>query len=145
MNTGKAQAGGEELSLSPPRRNDQTQPHPHGRRHQPPSSGQQLASLLNIEPAQQRPLRATLLSFLLALPWCCILPALLSVFSFATAFTATLFSPRLLLPTFLISIAALLYAHYRIWIRKHGSKTSRLLTTLLTPLILALWYFRLFL
>jgi len=99
--------------------------------------------LQTIAAPAHRSLKATLLSFFLALPWCCLLPGVLSLASFGTAFTAHFLSPTFLLPTFLVSLFALLYAHYRLWVRKHGSPVSRLTTIILTPLILALWYFRL--
>ena len=49
----------------------------------------------------------------------------------------------LLLPLFALAVVVLSYAHYRVWIRGIGSRTSTIILSVNTVLVLSLWVWRL--
>ncbi len=83
------------------------------------------------------------LSVFFSVPWCCVLPAALSFVSLASAAAARVALMKLMLPLFLLSVAFLAYAHYRVWVRKHGHRTSKIVVLVNTVLVILLWSWRL--
>lgn len=80
---------------------------------------------------------------LLSLPWCCIAPALLSLFGFLGAAGSTrIFVSEIFYPLFFLSILFLTRAGYLSFYRKKGSNVSR--TVVLVSIIgaLILWGLR---
>ncbi len=49
----------------------------------------------------------------------------------------------LLLPLFTLAVVVLGYAHYRVWIQGVGSRTSTIILSVNTVLVLSLWVWRL--
>jgi len=49
----------------------------------------------------------------------------------------------LLLPLFALAVVVLGYAHYRVWIRGIGNRTSTIILSVNTVLVLSLWVWRL--
>jgi len=49
----------------------------------------------------------------------------------------------LLLPLFALAVVVLGYAHYRAWIQGIGSRTSTIILSVNTVLVLSLWVWRL--
>lgn len=83
-----------------------------------------------------------LFPLLLSVPWCCVLPAVLSSISVGGAAAARLAIGPLLPFLFAFSILLLGYAHFRAWIRREGHRTARLVLMANTVLVALLWYER---
>jgi len=85
----------------------------------------------------------SLAGFFFSLPWCCITPALLSLFGFFGAVGATRgFLLEVFYPLFLISVLLLGRANYLSFYKKRGSRVSRALVLISTAFALILWAFR---
>ncbi|MCH7519343.1 MAG: hypothetical protein IH964_09990 [Candidatus Dadabacteria bacterium] len=88
-------------------------------------------------------MRYSLTGFFLSLPWCCITPALLSLFGFFGAVGATRgFLLEVSYPLFVISILLLGRANYLSFYKMRGSRISRALVLISTSVALTLWAFR---
>lgn len=89
-----------------------------------------------------RPLKVTALGTAASIPWCCIVPPAL-----AAAGTASSLAARSLggaTPWFLaLSVGLFARAHYLLWVRRHGSPRTRLLTVVLTVVAGFFWAMRL--
>ncbi len=74
-----------------------------------------------------------------AVPWCCVLPAVLSVFGLggtaAMRLTLMRYTPFLLI----FSVFFLGRANYLVHVRKQGNRTSHLIVWLSTLVALVLW------
>jgi len=87
--------------------------------------------------------RLSLVALFLSLPWCCIMPAALSVFGFLGAAGSTrIILKGILFPIFFVSILFLVRAHYLIYIKKNAHSFSRTIVWISTFGALALWAFR---
>lgn len=87
----------------------------------------------------------TLLGTLFALPWCCIVPGILSLLGLAGVTVAT---SRALAGQFMpvllgISLVFLGRAHYLLYIKKQGSRLSHVVTWVATSLAITVWAIRL--
>lgn len=83
-----------------------------------------------------------MMALLLSVPWCCLLPAVLSTVSVGGATLARLAIGPLIPFLFAFSILLLGYAHFRAWIRREGHRTARLVLLANTVLVALLWYER---
>ncbi len=81
-----------------------------------------------------------LFPLLLSVPWCCVLPAVLSSVSLGGAAAARLAIGPLIPFLFAFSIFLLGYAHFRAWIRREGNPTARIVLVANSVLVAALWY-----
>ncbi len=87
-------------------------------------------------------IRSVVGSSLAALPWCCIAPAAFAVSGVATAGVGT--ALRFATPLFLVlSLVFLGRGLYLALVRRHGPRWVRAVVLVATPLIAALWAFRL--
>ena len=87
--------------------------------------------------------RASSIGVLFSIPWCCVLPAVLSFLSLGGAAAARIAVGSVLLPLFALSIGFLGYAHYRAWILRQGRLSAKLILIVNTVLVLLLWAWRL--
>jgi hypothetical protein len=78
-------------------------------------------------------------SVALAIPWCCVLPAVLSTLALGSAAAARQVVVPLMPALFLLSVAFLTYAHYLVWIRRTGHRASRWILGVNTVLVAGLW------
>jgi len=83
---------------------------------------------------------AGITSAVLAVPWCCVLPAVLSTLALGSAAAARQVVVPLMPALFLLSLAFLAYAHYLVWIRRTGRRTSRWILGVNTVLVTGLWF-----
>ncbi len=83
---------------------------------------------------------AGLTSAVLAVPWCCVLPALLSTLALGSAAAARQAVVPLMPWLFVGSLVFLGYAHYLVWILDTGRRTSRWILGVNTALVAALWF-----
>jgi len=83
---------------------------------------------------------AGITSAVLAVPWCCVLPAVLSTLALGSAAAARQVVVPLMPGLFVVSLAFLGYAHYLAWIRRAGHRTSRWVLGVNTVLVAGLWY-----
>lgn len=84
-----------------------------------------------------------LLAILAALPWCCILPAVLSLLSIGGAAAARLWVGRLTWGLLPISVVLLGRAFWLIYVRRQGAPWSRWVTWGCAALVVVLWVPRL--
>ena len=85
-------------------------------------------------------MRYSLGGFFLSLPWCCITPAVLSLFGAVGATRGFLL--EVFYPLFVISVLLLGRANYLSFYKKRGSRISRALVLVSTIGVFALWAFR---
>ncbi len=90
-----------------------------------------------------KPKRRSQLYSLFTLPWCCIVPVLVSWLSAGSAFLATLLRP-LMLPLLTASILLLSYSHYTVWVKGHRSHPQIFWLSLSTSLSIGLWIWSIF-
>ncbi len=83
-----------------------------------------------------------LFPLLLSVPWCCVLPAVLSIISVGGAAAARLAIGRLIPLLFAFSVVLLGYAHFRAWIRREGNRTARTVLVANSVFVAVLWYDR---
>ena len=77
------------------------------------------------------------------MPWCCVLPAVLSFVSLGSAAAARVALMKLMLPLFVVSLAFLLYAHFRVWVRREGRPAAKIVLLVNTVLVALLSAWRL--
>ena len=75
------------------------------------------------------------LSVFFSMPWCCVLPAVLSFVSLGSAAAARVALMKLMLPLLVLSVAFLTYAHLRVWVRKEGRPAAPKKLTRIRPLL----------
>lgn len=83
-----------------------------------------------------------LFPLLLSVPWCCLMPAVLSTVSVGGAAAARLTIGRLIPLLFAFSVGLLGYAHFRAWLQREGNRTARIVLVANSVLVAALWYGR---
>ena len=88
--------------------------------------------------------RTSVMGGIFALPWCCIIPAVLSVLGLAGVAVAREVTGALVPYLLAISVLFLGRAHYLLYIRHHGNRVSHIVTWVSTVLALALWNLRWF-
>jgi len=91
----------------------------------------------------EKPYRSATFATLFALPWCCIIPAVLSLMSFGFAALARLWLVRLAWLFLPISLGLLGRALWLVHWRKHGNRAVRWITWVAAVLVIGLWIYRL--
>ena len=76
---------------------------------------------------------------LFALPWCCIIPGILSLLGLAGVAMARTVTEGLVPYLLVASVLFLGRAHYLLYIKHHGNRTSHIVTWAATLLALTLW------
>ena len=96
----------------------------------------------SVKSASARSLRMTALGTAASIPWCCVVPAAL-----AAAGTVSAVAPRRVgaaTPLFLaVSVGLFARSHYLLWVKRHGSRVTRLATVGLTLVSGCFWAVRL--
>lgn len=88
------------------------------------------------------PWRSSAVGILASVPWCCILPAGLASLGLASLVLAHWV--RAAVPVLLAaSVVFFMRAHYLLWAERHGSRSARFTTVLLTLVSAILWTLRL--
>ncbi len=89
----------------------------------------------------ESPIRATVVSAMTALPWCCIAPAAFAVSGVAMAGIGTALQSAM--PVFLVLSAGLLgRSLYLALVKRQGPMWVRVVVLLSTPAIALVWAFR---
>ena len=83
--------------------------------------------------------RNSALATLLSLPWCCVLPALLSFVSLSSAIAAGVWLVKLTWVFLPLGVLLLGRAFWLLYIKHQGGRWSRLLTWAATLLVFILW------
>ena len=83
-----------------------------------------------------------LLGGLLAMPWCCIIPAIFSLLGLAGVAVAQEITGGLVPYLLAVSVLFLGRAHYLLYVKHQGNWTSHILTWASTVLALTLWGLR---
>ena len=87
---------------------------------------------------------AGVMSALLALPWCCIVPGALALLGMTGVVLAREVAGELQPFLWGISVLLLARAHYGIWIRRRGNRLSRIVVWIATGFVggmgLATWW-----
>lgn len=93
-----------------------------------------------LEPS--RPWSTSAMGMMTSVPWCCILPAGLASLGLASSMLAHWLGA--VTPALLgTSVALFGRAHYLLWVKRHGSRSARWVTVLLSLLAASLWMLRL--
>lgn len=85
-----------------------------------------------------------ILGGLLALPWCCLIPAGLSLFGLAGVVVAREVTGGLIPYLLAASVLFIGRAHYLLYVKRHGNRISRVVTWVSTLLAAVLWGIRWF-
>lgn len=78
---------------------------------------------------------------ILALPWCCVVPAALAVSGVGAGVAGNLTGP-LGWGSFLLSVALIARANWLVWVRRQGARAARRWTVSFSAIAVALWAWR---
>lgn len=87
----------------------------------------------------KRPLVAAAVA---SLPWCCIVPAAIALLGAGAGLAAISRSFPVTIALLALSLAFLARANHLVWVRRHGTLPTRLVTTASTLLVFS-WAYRL--
>ena len=83
--------------------------------------------------------RNSMIGGLFALPWCCIIPAALSMLGLAGVATSRTVTEGIVPYLLMISVLFLGRAHYLLYIKHRGNRVSHIVTWAATLLAITLW------
>lgn len=87
--------------------------------------------------------KINLIAILFSLPWCCILPVILSLSGLIAGMAAArIWSVKVTPFLFILSLIFLIRAHWLLYIRHQGSKVSAVIVWITTLMAGFLWFFR---
>lgn len=110
-----------------------------------PGPGAVRGEALSIELRVVEPSRhwsSSAMGMVTSVPWCCILPAALASLGLASSMLAHWLGA---LTPALLGASVVLFgrAHYLLWVKRHGSRSARWVTVVLTLLAASFWMLRL--